>query len=132
VEYKRQAREHRGLSRLAAAAPASRELLTRLAHRGANLGTATARLLRLLDEFGAARLEQAVREALDQDIPHHHAVQQILERQRRAEGRHPALPVQLPDDPRVRDLSVRPHTLESYDTLTRDIVDHQEQDHHDQ
>jgi len=132
VAYKRQARGHRGLDRLAAAAPASRELLTCLAQRGANLGTATGQLLRLLEEFGAARLEQAIREALEKDIPHHHAVRQILERQRRAEGRSPALPVELPDDPRVRDLTIRPHTLESYDELTQDIVDHQENHDHDQ
>ena len=132
VEHKRQARGHRGLDRLAAAAPASRELLTRLAQRGANLGSATARLLRLLDEFGAARLEQAIHEAIEKDIPHHHAVRQILERQCRAEGRSPALPVALPDDPRVRGLIVRPHTLESYDALIRDIVDQKEHDDHDE
>jgi len=130
VEHTRQAREHRGLDRLAAAAPVSRKLLTCLAQRGANLGTATARLLRLLEEFGAARLEQAIHEALEKDIPHHHAVRQILERQRRAEGRSPALPVKLPDDPRVRDLTIRPHTLESYDALTQDIVDQKEHDDH--
>jgi len=128
VEHKRQARAHRGLDRLAAAAPASRALLTCLAQRGANLGTATARLLRLLEEFGAARLEQAIREAIDKDIPHHHAVRQILERQRRAEGRSPALPVELPDDPRVRELTIRPHTLEGYDELTNQIVEPQEPD----
>ena len=132
VEHKRRSREHRGLDRLAAAAPASRKLLTCLAQRGANLGSATARLLQLLEEFGSARLEQAIRETLEKDIPHHHAVQQILERKRRAEGHSPALPVELPDDPRVRDLTVRPHTLESYDALTRDIVDQKEHDDHDQ
>ena len=132
VEHKRQAREHRSLDRLAAAAPASRELLTCLAQRGANLGSATARLLQLLDEFGSTRLEQAIREAIEKDIPHHHAVRQILERQRRAEGRSPALPVELPDDPRVRGLTIRPHTLESYDALTRDIVDQKEHDDHDE
>ena len=132
VEHKRQAREHRGLDRLAAAAPASRELLTCLAQRGANLGSATARLLRLLEEFGAARLEQAIREAIEKDIPHPHAVRQILERQRRAEGRSPALPVELPDDPRVRELTIRPHTLESYDALTQDIVDQKEHNDHDE
>jgi transposase len=131
VEYKRQARAHRGLDRLAAAAPASRELLTRLAQRGANLGSATARLLTLLDEFGAARLEAALREALLQDLPHHHAVRQILERQCRAEGRRPALPVELPEDARVRELTVRPHPLESYDALTQDLITAQEPDDHD-
>jgi len=126
VEHKRQARKHRGIDRLAAAAPSSRELLTRLAQRGANLGNATVRLLKILDEFGAAHLEPAIREALQKDIPHPHAVRQILERQRRAEGRPPAVPVELPDDPRVRDLTVHPHPLERYDTLTKDITDNQE------
>jgi hypothetical protein len=42
------------------------------------------------------------------------------------------LPVELPDDPRVRDLTIRPHTLESYDTLTADIVDQKEHNDHDQ
>lgn len=132
VAHKRRAKEHRGLDRLAAAAPASRTLLTCLAQRGANLGTATARLLRLLEEFGAARLERAIREALEKDIPHHHAVRQILERQRRAEGRSPTLPVELPDDPRVRELTIRPHPLERYDELTQDIVEPQELDEHGQ
>ncbi len=59
-------------------------------------------------------------------------MRQILERQRRAEGRRPALPVELPDDPRVRELTVRPHTLESYDALTRDIVDQKEHNDHDE
>ncbi|MBU0639024.1 MAG: IS21 family transposase, partial [Planctomycetes bacterium] len=79
VDHKRQARSHRGMDRLTAAAPASRDLLTRLAQRGANLGTATARLLLLLEDFGGTRLEQAIREAIEKDIPHHHAVRQILE-----------------------------------------------------
>jgi hypothetical protein len=126
VEFKRQARAHRGLDRLAAAAPSSRQLMSHLAERGANLGTATMRLLRLLEEFGAARLEQAIAQALAQNIPHHHAVRQILETQRRAAGRTPALPVELPDDPRVRDLAVRPHDLASYDTLSSQSSDHEE------
>jgi hypothetical protein len=126
VEHKRQARSHRGMDRLTAAAPASRDLLTCLAQRGANLGTATARLLRLLEDFGGTRLEQAIREAIEKDIPHHHAVRQILERQCRAEGRKPTLPVTLPDDPRVRELTIRPHALQAYDELSQGIVDARE------
>jgi hypothetical protein len=126
VEHKRQARSHRGMDRLTAAAPASRDLLTCLAQRGANLGTATARLLRLLEDFGGTRLEQAIREAIEKDIPHHHAVRQILERQCRAEGRKPRLPVTLPDDPRVRELTIRPHALQAYDELSQGIVDARE------
>jgi Mu transposase-like protein len=128
VEYKRQAKEHRGLDRLAAAAPQSRELLSHLAQRGANLGHATVCLLRLLDEFGAEDLQVAIREALDKDIPHPHAVRQILDAGRRARGQRPVVPVELPDDPRIRDLVVRPHPLETYDTLTVDLTDETEHD----
>jgi hypothetical protein len=53
VAAKRAARRHRGMDRLAHAAPSSRALLERLAERGANLGTSTARLLRLLDGYAA-------------------------------------------------------------------------------
>lgn len=40
--------------------------------------------------------------------------------------------MKLPDDPRVRDLTIRPHTLESYDTLAADITDPKEHDDHDE
>jgi hypothetical protein len=45
------------------------------------------------------------------------SVAHILEQRRRARGLSPPLRVQLPDDPRVRDLRVRPHRLEEYDGL---------------
>ena len=38
------------------------------------------------------------------------------------------MPVELPDDPRVRDLVVRAHSLESYDALTEDITNQREHD----
>ena len=57
TEVKRQARHHRGQDRLAQAAPGSRELLTRAAERGDNLGSITASLLRLLDSYGSVELE---------------------------------------------------------------------------
>jgi transposase len=117
VETKRRAREHRGIDRLAHAAPASRALLDRLAERGKNLGHSTFRLLRLLDAYGAVALEAAVREVLERDVPHVHAVAQVLERNRAATGAPPALPIPLP--PGVRDLVVRPHALEGYDELAK-------------
>jgi len=91
------------------------------AKRGGNIGTVTMRLLVLLDTYGAERLEVAIREALERDVPHHHAIQQIIERTRREEGAVPPLPVSLPDDPRVRDLTVRPHDLSTYDNLAQPI-----------
>jgi transposase len=129
VEMKRNAREHRGLDRLAHAAPKTRTLLERLAERGKNLGYATRRLLALLDAHGAEALEAAVREVLARDVPHVYGVEQVLERERRARGLPPALAITLPDDPRVRDLDVRPHPLESYDAITTRHPEKEDHDH---
>ena len=120
------------MDRLAAAAPSSRELLTRLAQRSANLGNATVQLLKILDEFGSAHFEQAICEALSQNTPHPAAVRQILDRRRRAAGLGPVVPVELPDDPRVRDLTVRPHPLERYDALADGLLENQEREDHGQ
>jgi hypothetical protein len=117
VEEKAAARKHRGMNSLAHAAPSTRALLERLAERGRNLGAATSRLLTLLDLYGAESLEAAVREVLAKDVPHVDAVQQVLERERRARGIPPGVPIALPDDPRVQQLRVRPHSLEIYDSL---------------
>jgi hypothetical protein len=92
-------------------------MLVCLAQRGGNLGSATVSLQRLLDRYGAQELEIALQEALAKEVPHPHAVRQILERRRQERGVPPALPVALPDDPRVRDLVVTPHALDRYDPI---------------
>jgi hypothetical protein len=99
------------------AAPKGEALLCELGQRGGNLGSATAALLRLLDEYGARALDEAVTEALAQDTPHPHAVRQVLERRRRERGQPPPIAVVLPHDPRLMHLSVRPHRLDTYDHL---------------
>ena len=114
---KRQARHHRGQDRLAQAAPNSRELLTRAAERGDNLGSITAALLRLLDRYGAAELEAAIGEALTRGVPHPNAVCLALERRREQRDQPPPLPIALPADKRLRDLVVSPHKLDDYDQL---------------
>jgi transposase len=116
-QEKRSAREHRGIDRLSHAVPASRAVLLSLAERGLNLGSATAALLRLLDHYGPARLEAAITEALAKGSPHPHSVRLILERAERDRHSPPPLPVHLPDDPRIRSLAVRPHSLDGYDAL---------------
>lgn len=118
VAAKRAARQHRGMDQLAHAAPASRRLLERLAERGANLGLATRKLLELLDLYGHQELEAALTEVLERDAPHVHGVRQVLESRRRLKGLDPVQPIPLPDDPRLRDLRVRPHDLAGYDSLT--------------
>lgn len=117
VERKRQARQHRGQDRLAQAVPNSRTLLVRAAERGENLGSITAALLRLLDSYGVSELEAAIDEALARGVPHPNAVRLALERRREQRDQPPPLPVPLPDDPRVRGVSVRPSALSDYDQL---------------
>lgn len=122
IEDKRRGRRGRATGRLVHAAPAVQRLLEELARRGENLGAATRRFLRLLESYGAERLERAAREALERNVPHPRSVELVLERERINAGRLPVVPVELPDDPRVRGVSVRPHELSSYDALI-------EQDH---
>ena len=126
--HKHAARRHRGIDRLQHAAPNSRDLLIQLAERGANLGSATAALLRLLDEYGADALEIAIAEALEQGTPHPQAVRHVLDRRQRQRGEPPAIAVALPNNPRIRDLRVRPHRLATYDVLSSKETSHDPHD----
>lgn len=123
VQHKRGAREHRGQNHLTATVPQVQELLNRLAERGGNLGSATAALLRLLAHYGPTEMQTAVVEALDNDASHPHAVRHILDRRRREQKLPPPMAVPLPNDPRLQNLSVVPHSLASYDTLTQEGPD---------
>lgn len=119
VQEKRRAREHRGLDRLAKAAPSSQAFLRCVASRHHNLGSATSRLLSLLDWAGAAELEEALVEVLERDMIHVGAVRQVLDRRRTERGLPP--PVLLPLSPSAhRDLVVSPHSLATYDALSRE------------
>jgi transposase len=120
VEWKAKARAERGKDRLAHAAPSSEQLLVAVAQRGSNLGSTVSALLRLLDAYGAQLLDEAILEALQKDSPNLHAVRLILERRRHEAGQCEPVPVALPDDPRVRELVVRPHALRSYDLLEKE------------
>jgi transposase len=117
VDEKRAARRHRAIDRLAAAVPAAHELLQRAAARGDNLGATTAELLRLLDRYGAAELDAAIREALERGVPHPNAVRLALERRRERRNEPPPVAVDLPNHVKTRDAAVKPHRLETYDQL---------------
>jgi transposase len=134
VNEKRAARRHRGVDRLATAAPAAQTLLQGAATRGDNLGAITVELLRLLDRYGAAELDAAIREALERGVPHPNAeldaaireergvphpnaVRLALERRREQRNEAPPVAVDLPNHIKSRDAAVRPHRLETYDQL---------------
>ena len=118
-EAKKLGRKHRGFHRLFAAAPSTQQVMKALGERGENLGGATSRLLKMLEEFGAAALENATAQALANGVAHDHAIRQLLEQERRQAGIKPKTPVGLPSDPRIRDLSVQPHSLDTYDRIAQ-------------
>jgi len=120
VDYKREAKEHRGIDRLHHAVPQSRMLFEEVARRGGNLGGLTRGLIPLLDRFGADALQHAITEALERDTPHLSALRHILDRNRYDQGKPPPIAVELPDNPRVRDLVVTPHSLTTYDQLRQE------------
>ena len=117
VEHKRAARRHRGTDQLAKVAPESQTLLLRAAERGDNLGAITAALLRLLERYGAAELDAAIREAIERGVPHPNAVRLALEHRRELRDKAPPVTVMLPEHVKVRDVHVQPHRLEPYDQL---------------
>ena len=119
VAATRQANPSSARDRLRLAVPAVATLLERLAARGDSLRGHTARLLALLDDYGRQELAAAVTQALERDALGAGAIAHILETRRRQRGQQPPMPLALPDRPGVRDLDLTPHSLESYDDLTR-------------
>jgi transposase len=114
---KRRAHELRGRDRLRHACPQAEAFLEALAVRGHPLAGETSRLLRLLDQVGAAALEAALAEALARGAISAASVAHVLEQRRRARRQPPLLDLALPADPRVRDLRVTPHAPSAYDAL---------------
>jgi hypothetical protein len=94
--------------------------------RGVPLGALTRGLIELLDTHGAAALEAAITAALAQDSAHLGAVRHFIDQHRHRRGGPPPIAVALPEDPRVRTLSVRPHALSDYERLSRDPTDEHE------
>jgi hypothetical protein len=116
---KRSARRGRAMDRLHHATPSGPKFFAAAALRGVHLAALTRGLIHLLDAHGAAALEAALGAALAEDSAHLAAVRHFVDQHRARRGARPPIPVHLPDDPRVRDLSVRPHNLADYEQLTR-------------
>ena len=98
-------------------------MLSKLVERGENLGSMVTMLKHLLDDYGSTALRESVEEALSSDSPHPNSVRHILDRKREERNLEPAIPIELPDDPKIKDITVRPHDLGDYD-----IAEEQEED----
>lgn len=104
-------------TRLERAVPEIRQLLDAAFTRGESITRQIRMLLGLLDDYGAAQLRMAVREALARQTPHASSVAFILSRVRRSASLR-TVPVDLSRHPELADLSVQTHLLEVYDELS--------------
>jgi transposase len=120
IDHKRAGRAHRAIDRLHHAAPSAAKFFALAAERGAHLAVLTRGLVELMQAHGASALESALVAALREDTAHLGAVRHFVDLQRARRGQPPPIPVTLPNDPRVRDITVRPHCLTDYEQLTRE------------
>jgi len=119
AEYKRAAGRQRATDRLVQAVPACRDLLIRAAARNDNLGSLTAAMMKLLEHYGAAELQEAVLDALSHGAPHPNSVRCVLDRRREARKLPPPVAVNLSQSAKAKDAAVRSHKLASYDAIER-------------
>ena len=114
---KRSAREHRATDRLHHAAPSAKALFVAAAERNHHLGVLARGLIELLNAHGPVALERAIAAALQSDAAYLGGVRHFIDQQRKQADKPPPLALDLPDDPRLRTLHVRPHDLADYDRL---------------
>jgi transposase len=117
LRQKRGARESKGRDRLRAAIPGFNQLLERWVEAGRNIGSMTARTLKLLDLYGDALVAEAAAEVIARGTHDPGAIAQFCEQRRRAQ-RQP-VPIDIPLDAHVPDRDVVPHDLEGYDGKRR-------------
>jgi transposase len=119
VAFKRAARAPTGRDRLLGQLPHAEAFFQRMIEREVPLAQATAQLTRLLSDYGPSATETALAQALERETPSLSSVALALEQQRRSLHALPRVPIALPDHPGVRQLSVTPHDLETYDALSQ-------------
>ena len=121
LEQKRKALGSTASGRLAALVPESQAFLQAAFERGESTARLTVQLLRLLDDYGAAELTAALREALDRHTPRLSSVAFILARRHRQRAAtHSRSPVNLSRRPDLENLTVSNPSLEAYDELAQD------------
>jgi len=113
LALKQVALEPKGRDRLRAVVPGIDALYERWVEVGRNLGSMTARTLKLLDLYGAELLSAAVAQVLERGLHDPGALASLCEQRRRAQSA--PVPLDLPLAGHVQDRDVIPHALETYD-----------------
>lgn len=116
---KKKANKHRAMDRIRNVVPSSEAYFKHAAERGHNLGRLTQLLLRMLDLYGAAELEEAMAETLANGSCHSDRIRQNLENNRRNRGLEPPVLIQF-SQRKLAELTVVPGSLEKYDNLANE------------
>lgn len=116
VRAKKNAHPLKARDRLRIDVPLTATFIERLADQGENINHHTARLLKLLDDYGPDALRAAIDEALKRNAIGAGSVAHILETHRRRQGLKPPLPMPLPDH--LQKLDITNHNLEDYDDIS--------------
>ena len=119
LEQKRKALGATAVGRLGQMVPSTEEFLDAAFARGESAAAQAKQLLKLLEEYPAAEVEAAVREAIQRQTPRATSVTFILSRRRRTASDR-VRPVDLSRHPHLQDLAIPTHQLEIYDELTSD------------
>ena len=113
VQEKRAARELKGRDRLRAEVPEIEPLFERWVDAGRNLGSMIARVIVLLDAYGAPVMRRALADMIARGTHDPGALAILCEQQRRRRGDGPVRVIVFGDHVRERD--VVPHDLGGYD-----------------
>lgn len=119
-DQKRKAKKGSGMNQLFSVAPTAITMFEMAAERGYPIGSLTNKLLSHLGLYGASELEEAIKEVVQFGACHCADVTQVLERRRRQKGLLSPIAIQLPNDKRLNDMVVLPHSLASYDRLAEE------------
>jgi len=121
AQQKKQASAHRGQHRLTHAIDCAQDFLKAAATRGYSLASTISQLLRLLDDYGASTVSDAMADALARDVPHPNAVRQSVQRSLDERQQPPATTQALSLNPRANNLVIKPHQLSDYDVFNQPI-----------
>lgn len=115
ARQKRRAAELSGRDVLRATLKNAAAFIDGLAARGHVLGAETARLVRLLREYGPKEVDAALAEAMTRGALSASSVAHLLDTRARRRKRLPDIDVVVPES--VRHVHVTPHALSDYDSL---------------
>jgi hypothetical protein len=112
-----EASRNRGMNRIQNVAPSARKFFEHAARRGHNMGRLTQLLIDLLELYGSAEIEAALAACLANGRIHSDAVRTVLEERRAAQGLEPPVRMRFLKDRRIKEVNVRPKSLQTYDRL---------------